>query len=90
MSGYLLTGGGGWELLVPRRVGLDADMNRHRAWTSRGCDGEICLSLCNVLYLSRVCVFVRDSHLSGKFHQDRNHSVCDVLAMFLYRTLNLC
>lgn len=75
---------------MPRRVGLDDDINRHRACVSRGCGGEICLRLCNVLYLSRVCVVACDCHLSGKFHQDRKHSICDVLAVFLYGIFHLC
>lgn len=37
-----------------------------------------------------MCVFVRDCLLSDKFQEDRNHRVCDVLAVFLYVTLLLC
>lgn len=64
-------------------------MKRHRAWASRGHSGEISLCMCHVSDLSGACVFVRDGLLSGKFHEDGNRGVCDVLAAFLYGMLLL-
>lgn len=61
-----------------------------RAQACRDCSGEICLHTCNVLYLSRVCISACDCLLSGYFHEDRNHGVCDALAVFLYGILHLC
>lgn len=78
-----------------RRVEVGAMLSWAGCWNEeaqgmgfhRGHSGEISLCMCHLLDLTGARVFVRDGLLAGKFHEDGNRGVCDVLAAFLYGIL---